>query len=104
MRPRLVLFGDSITQQSFAAGGWGAALADHFARKVSVAVPPLPALPSCCSSTGRRPACTLKFWLYCFLVSSFFPFDSGRQMGEPLPSSLQSGIHNAQLLSDASWC
>ncbi|KAG8045675.1 hypothetical protein GUJ93_ZPchr0008g11680 [Zizania palustris] len=36
MRPRLVLFGDSITQQSFAAGGWGAALADHFARKADV--------------------------------------------------------------------
>lgn len=34
MRPRLVLFGDSITELSFADGGWGAALADHFARKV----------------------------------------------------------------------
>jgi lysophospholipase L1-like esterase len=33
MRPRLVLFGDSITEQSFATGGWGAALADHFARQ-----------------------------------------------------------------------
>jgi hypothetical protein len=34
MRPRLVLFGASITEQSFASGGWGAALADHFARQV----------------------------------------------------------------------
>ncbi|KAI4965617.1 hypothetical protein ZWY2020_051255 [Hordeum vulgare] len=34
MRPRLVLFGDSITEQSFASGGWGAALAEHFARQV----------------------------------------------------------------------
>uniref|UniRef100_A0A0E0C3C0 SGNH hydrolase-type esterase domain-containing protein n=1 Tax=Oryza meridionalis TaxID=40149 RepID=A0A0E0C3C0_9ORYZ len=33
MSPRLVLLGDSITELSFAAGGWGAALADHFARK-----------------------------------------------------------------------
>ncbi|XP_062221328.1 GDSL esterase/lipase At5g45920-like isoform X2 [Phragmites australis] len=36
MRPRLVLFGDSITEQSFAAGGWGAALADRFARQADV--------------------------------------------------------------------
>lgn len=36
MRPRLVLFGDSITEQSFAPGGWGAALAEHFARQADV--------------------------------------------------------------------
>lgn len=36
MRPRLVLFGDSITEQSFASGGWGAALADHFTRQADV--------------------------------------------------------------------
>ena len=34
MRPQIVLFGDSITQQSFSSGGWGAALADTFSRKV----------------------------------------------------------------------
>lgn len=34
MRPRLVLFGDSITELSFASGGWGAALTDRFARQV----------------------------------------------------------------------
>lgn len=34
MRPRLVLFGDSITEQSFESGGWGAALTDRFARQV----------------------------------------------------------------------
>uniref|UniRef100_A0A0E0MXR2 SGNH hydrolase-type esterase domain-containing protein n=1 Tax=Oryza rufipogon TaxID=4529 RepID=A0A0E0MXR2_ORYRU len=38
MRPRLVLFGDTITELSFAAGGWGAALADHFARKLGADV------------------------------------------------------------------
>ncbi|EES00064.1 hypothetical protein BDA96_03G022300 [Sorghum bicolor] len=36
MRPRLVLFGDSITEQSFASGGWGAALTDRFARQADV--------------------------------------------------------------------
>ncbi|TVU22864.1 hypothetical protein EJB05_32585 [Eragrostis curvula] len=36
MRPRLVLFGDSITEMSFADGGWGAGLADRFARQADV--------------------------------------------------------------------
>lgn len=36
MRPRLVLFGDSITEQSFQSGGWGAALTDRFARQADV--------------------------------------------------------------------
>jgi hypothetical protein len=35
MRPQIVLFGDSITEQSFRAGGWGAALADTYSRKVN---------------------------------------------------------------------
>jgi len=29
-----VLFGDSITEHSFRSGGWGAALADTYSRKV----------------------------------------------------------------------
>ena len=33
-RPRIVLFGDSITEQSFRSGGWGASLADTYSRKV----------------------------------------------------------------------
>ncbi|KAF8408252.1 hypothetical protein HHK36_007400 [Tetracentron sinense] len=36
MRPQFVLFGDSITQQSFGSGGWGAALADNYSRKADV--------------------------------------------------------------------
>ncbi|XP_055829496.1 GDSL esterase/lipase At5g62930 isoform X2 [Solanum dulcamara] len=36
MRPQIVLFGDSITEQSFRLGGWGAALADTYARKVDI--------------------------------------------------------------------
>ncbi|KAM0944534.1 putative SGNH hydrolase-type esterase domain, SGNH hydrolase superfamily [Dioscorea sansibarensis] len=36
MRPKLVLFGDSITEESFMDGGWGAALAHHFSRTADV--------------------------------------------------------------------
>jgi lysophospholipase L1-like esterase len=36
LRPHFVLFGDSITQQSFANEGWGAALADLYSRKADV--------------------------------------------------------------------
>ncbi|XP_065879925.1 GDSL esterase/lipase At5g45920 [Euphorbia lathyris] len=36
MRPKIYLFGDSITEESFADGGWGASLANHFNRTVDV--------------------------------------------------------------------
>ncbi|CAH1440209.1 unnamed protein product [Lactuca virosa] len=36
MRPKIYLFGDSITEESFSAGGWGAALAHHFSRTADV--------------------------------------------------------------------
>lgn len=36
VRPKVVLLGDSITEWAFQEGGWGAALAHHFARKVDV--------------------------------------------------------------------
>jgi lysophospholipase L1-like esterase len=35
-RPRIVLFGDSITEQSFGEGGFGAALANRYARRADV--------------------------------------------------------------------
>ncbi|KAF4346172.1 hypothetical protein CsatB_018002 [Cannabis sativa] len=38
MRPQILLFGDSITEQSFRPGGWGAALADTYSRKADVLV------------------------------------------------------------------
>ncbi|WZZ44341.1 hypothetical protein YC2023_040600 [Brassica napus] len=38
MRPQIVLFGDSITAQSFRSGGWGSALADAYSRKADVVV------------------------------------------------------------------
>lgn len=36
VRPKFVLFGDSITQHSFGPGGWGAALQHEYARKADV--------------------------------------------------------------------
>ncbi|KAL5725111.1 hypothetical protein ACHQM5_008291 [Ranunculus cassubicifolius] len=38
MRPQIVLFGDSITEQSFRHGGWGSSLADTYSRKADVLV------------------------------------------------------------------
>ncbi|XP_057951509.1 GDSL esterase/lipase At5g62930 isoform X2 [Malania oleifera] len=38
MRPQIVLFGDSITEQSFRSGGWGSALAETYSRKADVVV------------------------------------------------------------------
>ncbi|WCJ26102.1 SGNH hydrolase-type esterase superfamily protein [Euphorbia peplus] len=38
MRPQIVLFGDSITEQSFRSGGWGASLADAYSRKADVLI------------------------------------------------------------------
>ncbi|XP_014517097.1 GDSL esterase/lipase At5g45920 [Vigna radiata var. radiata] len=35
-RPKIYLFGDSITEDSFSPGGWGASLAHHFARTADV--------------------------------------------------------------------
>ncbi|KAL0442682.1 UNVERIFIED_CONTAM: GDSL esterase/lipase [Sesamum latifolium] len=36
MRPKIYLFGDSITEESFTPGGWGSSLAHHFARTADV--------------------------------------------------------------------
>jgi lysophospholipase L1-like esterase len=36
MHPRILLMGDSITQQSFMPGGWGAAVADWYSRRADV--------------------------------------------------------------------
>ncbi|KAL7161670.1 hypothetical protein ACSBR2_042192 [Camellia fascicularis] len=36
MRPQIVIFGDSITEQSFRSGGWGASLADNYSRKADL--------------------------------------------------------------------
>jgi len=36
LRPKWILFGDSITQRSFGPGGWGALIADNWQRKIDV--------------------------------------------------------------------
>ncbi|KAJ4981615.1 hypothetical protein NE237_032452 [Protea cynaroides] len=36
MRPKIILFGDSITEGSFEEGGWGSALANHFSRTLDL--------------------------------------------------------------------
>ncbi|PIN13056.1 Isoamyl acetate-hydrolyzing esterase [Handroanthus impetiginosus] len=36
MRPKIYLFGDSITEHSFNDGGWGSSLAHHFSRTADV--------------------------------------------------------------------
>ncbi|KAA8519695.1 hypothetical protein F0562_013860 [Nyssa sinensis] len=36
MRPKIYLFGDSITEESFGDGAWGASLAHHFSRTLDV--------------------------------------------------------------------
>nr|BAX25137.1 putative isoamyl acetate-hydrolyzing esterase [Oryza meyeriana var. granulata] len=36
MRPSIVLFGDSITEEAFGEGGWGAYLANHYSRSADV--------------------------------------------------------------------
>ncbi|KMT04539.1 hypothetical protein BVRB_8g182020 [Beta vulgaris subsp. vulgaris] len=38
MRPKIYLFGDSITEESFSNGGWGASLANHFSRTADIVV------------------------------------------------------------------
>lgn len=36
MRPKIYLFGDAITEESFSYGGWGSNLAHHFSRTADV--------------------------------------------------------------------
>ncbi|RLN12356.1 GDSL esterase/lipase [Panicum miliaceum] len=36
VRPSIVLFGDSITEEAFGEGGWGASLANHYSRSADV--------------------------------------------------------------------
>jgi hypothetical protein len=53
-RPLFVLFGSSIVQYSFSNGGWGAALADIYARKVRYA----------------KPSAASNMYVFAFLISS----------------------------------
>ena len=55
-RPLFVLFGSSIVQYSFSNGGWGAALADIYARKVRYACCCIKSVRLCFSHLLQAPA------------------------------------------------
>jgi lysophospholipase L1-like esterase len=71
LRPEFVLFGDSITQQSFGPGGWSAAVADVYQRTADIRLRgysgyntrwALPLLPGLFPSIGRPPALVTIFF------------------------------------------
>ncbi|KAE8124242.1 hypothetical protein FH972_019144 [Carpinus fangiana] len=80
MRPQIVLFGDSITEQSFGLGGWGAALADTYSRKADIV------------NRGYDGYNTR--WAL-FLLHQLFPLDSTRP---PVAATIFFGANDAALL------
>ncbi|XP_066345071.1 GDSL esterase/lipase At5g62930 isoform X4 [Miscanthus floridulus] len=84
VRPRLVLFGDSITEQSFRPGGWGAALADTYSRKADVVVR---------GYGGYNTRWAL------FLIHHIFPLDG---LAPPLATTIFFGANDAALLGRTS--
>ncbi|XP_021895091.1 GDSL esterase/lipase At5g62930-like [Carica papaya] len=80
MRPNIVLFGDSITEQSFGSGGWGAALADTYARKADVILR---------GYGGYNTRWAL------FLLHHLFPLDSTKP---PVATTIFFGANDAALL------
>ncbi|RYR77491.1 hypothetical protein Ahy_A01g001982 isoform C [Arachis hypogaea] len=79
MRGQVVLFGDSITEQSFRQGGWGAALANAYARKADVVLR---------GYGGYNTKWAL------FLLHHIFPPDSGRP---PIATTIFFGANDAAL-------
>eukprot|EP00250_Pteridium_aquilinum_P005207 c15339_g1_i1 orf=582-1289(-) len=85
MRPRFVLLGDSITQQSFSPnGGWGASLAHHYARKADVVLR---------GYSGYNTRWAL------FLLPKIFPQDSQEP---PLLVTIFFGANDAAVLNGGS--
>ncbi|KAJ7945858.1 GDSL esterase/lipase [Quillaja saponaria] len=80
MRPQIVLFGDSITEQSFRPGGWGAALSDTYSRKADVLVR---------GYGGYNTRWAL------FLLHQLFPLDSTKP---PVATTIFFGANDAALL------
>ncbi|KAG5536914.1 hypothetical protein RHGRI_024373 [Rhododendron griersonianum] len=80
MRPQIVLFGDSITEQSFRSGGWGASLADNYSRKADIV------LRGYGGYTSR--------WAL-FLLHHIFPLGSGMP---PAAATIFFGANDAALL------
>ncbi|XP_048437186.1 GDSL esterase/lipase At5g62930-like [Pyrus x bretschneideri] len=84
MRPEIVLFGDSITEQSFQSGGWGAALADSYSRKADVKVR---------GYGGYNTRWAL------FLLQHLFPLDSDKP---PAAATIFFGANDAAILGRTS--
>lgn len=84
VRPQIVLFGDSITQQSFGEGGWGAALANAYSRQADVLV--------------RGYGGYTTRWAF-FLLHHIFPLDSPKP---PLATTIFFGANDAALLGRTS--
>ncbi|KAL6174899.1 hypothetical protein ACLB2K_051544 [Fragaria x ananassa] len=84
MRPEIVLFGDSITEQSFRLGGWGAALADTYSRKADVKVR---------GYGGYNTRWAL------FLLQQIFPLDSRKP---PAAATIFFGANDAAILGRTS--
>lgn len=82
-RPKFVLFGDSITEQSFKSGGWGAALANTFSRKADVVVR---------GYGGYNTKWAL------FLLHHIFPLDGTK----PMVTTIFFGANDAALLGRTS--
>ncbi|CAH1419179.1 unnamed protein product [Lactuca virosa] len=84
MRPQIVLFGDSITDQSFRYGGWGASLTDAYSRKADIVVR---------GYGGYNTRWAL------FLLNHIFPLDSTTP---PIATTVFFGANDAALLGRTS--
>ncbi|XP_073226743.1 GDSL esterase/lipase At5g62930 [Cicer arietinum] len=84
MRENIVLFGDSITEQSFRENGWGAALANAYSRKADV-------LARGYGGYNTR-------WAL-FLLHHIFPLESTKP---PLAATIFFGANDAALLGRTS--
>ncbi|KAJ0048910.1 hypothetical protein Pint_15456 [Pistacia integerrima] len=84
MRPEIVLFGDSITEQSFRSGGWGSSLADTYSRKADVLVR---------GYSGYNTRWAL------FLLHHIFPLDNKKP---PAVTTIFFGANDAALLGRTS--
>lgn len=88
MRPKIYLFGDSITEQSFENGGWGASLANHFARRVDVVLR---------GYSGYNTRWALK------VVDKVFPAENGGAAAEePVAVTMFFGANDASLVDRCS--
>ncbi|KAF9671578.1 hypothetical protein SADUNF_Sadunf12G0062000 [Salix dunnii] len=80
MRPQIVLFGDSITEQSLRSDGWGSSLANTYSRKADVLVR---------GYGGYNTRWAL------FLLTHIFPLDSTKP---PAAATIFFGANDAALL------